>query len=60
MIINFRCKCGNTDPNKSKHYEGSLGYGAVVCKTCGRYSDHTGSFEADNWSKEFVGIAKTK
>ena len=40
----------------AKEYDGALGYEALVCKVCGRYYDHTGKHEADDWSKRFVGI----
>lgn len=57
MIIKYSCECGNTDPKKAKHYDGLLGYEAMVCTVCGRYSDHLvapGQHEADDWSKQFV------
>jgi hypothetical protein len=56
MITKFTCSCGNTDPSKAKYYDGSLGYEAIVCKCCGRYYDHTGEHEPDDWSKNFVNI----
>jgi hypothetical protein len=54
MVIKFTCECGNTDPNKTHFYDGCLGYEAIVCKCCGRYSDHSGSYPADNWSSQFT------
>ena len=59
MITKFTCKCGNTDPSKAKHYDGCLGYEAIVCKCCGRYYD-TEEHEADDWSRNFVNIDVTK
>jgi hypothetical protein len=61
MIIKFTCSCGNTDPKKAKFYDGALGYEAIVCKCCGRYSDFDNDGkerinEPDDWSKNFVGI----
>jgi len=56
MITKFTCSCGNTDPQKAKYYDGSLGYEAIVCKCCGRYYDHTGEHEPDDWSKKFVNL----
>ena len=61
MITKFTCTCGNTDPSKAKYYDGCLGYEAIVCKCCGKYYDHTGEHEPDDWSKDFVNIdAKLK
>lgn len=54
MITKFDCTCGNTDPRKAKYYDGALGYEAIVCTVCGRYSDHTGEHPADDWSKTFI------
>jgi hypothetical protein len=56
MITKFTCSCGNTDPSKAKYYDGCLGYEALICTCCGRYYDHTGEHEPDNWSKNFVNI----
>jgi hypothetical protein len=54
MITQFSCKCGNNDPRKAMHYDGSIGYEATVCRKCGRYSDHNGEYDADEWSKQFI------
>jgi hypothetical protein len=56
MITQFTCTCGNTDPQKAQHYDGAVGYEALICTVCGRYYDHvgTGEHEADEWSQQFV------
>lgn len=56
MITSFECPCGNKNVSKTKEYDGVLGYSAIICMDCGRFSDHTGSHEADDFSKGFVGI----
>ena len=56
MITKIKCSCGNTDPKKAKHYDGMLGYEAIICTDCGKYSDHQGEHEADEFSKSYVGI----
>jgi hypothetical protein len=57
MIVEFTCPCGNNDPKKAKHYDGALGYEALICTVCGRYFDHTeGEHEPDEWSKQFVKL----
>jgi|ERR1035437_8611018 hypothetical protein len=56
MIKTFTCSCGNTDPQKAKAYEGLLGYEALVCKVCGRFSDYQGEHEAGDWSRQLVGL----
>lgn len=53
MIIKFNCSCGNTDSKKAKHYEGMLGYEAIVCTCCGTYYDCTGEHPADDWSNNY-------
>jgi transcription elongation factor Elf1 len=58
MITQFNCPCGANSISDAKKYDGSLGYEAVVCRQCGRYSDDNGSHEADDWSKDFTGIRK--
>ena len=60
MITKFTCTCGNTNPKKAKEYDGLLGYEAIVCKACGRYSDYQGEHEADDWSRWFVGLLNLK
>lgn len=55
MIISFDCPCGNTDPKEAKFYDGALGYEAIVCKYCGRYSDHFGMHDCDDWSESYIG-----
>ena len=57
QIISFNCPCGNTDPKKSRHYDGCLGYEALVCTVCGKYSDHNSEepHDADEWSIQFLG-----
>lgn len=59
MIIKFSCACGNTSPSRAKEYDGSLGYEAIVCLDCGRYSDHSGEHEADKWSLDFCDVKKS-
>ena len=54
MITKFTCKCGNTNPLKSFHYDGALGYEAFVCLVCGCYSDYSGNYDPDEWSKELI------
>ncbi len=54
MIIKFTCSCGNNDPKKAHYYDGCLGYEALVCKVCGKYSDHNGEHEPDHWSEQFI------
>lgn len=54
MLLSFECQCGNCDVTKAKEYDGSLGYEAVICLACGRYSDHTGNHAADAWSSSFI------
>lgn len=60
MITQFTCPCGNQDPKEAKHYDGAIGYEAIVCKKCGNYSDEFGEHEADAWSQSFVGLPVTK
>lgn len=61
-IVEFKCKCGNTDPKKAYSYDGALGYEALVCMCCGRYYDHVGTseHEKDQWSEQFMMLIKTK
>lgn len=59
MITKFTCSCGNTDPKKAKEHDGMLGYEALVCKVCGKYSDYQGEHEADDWSRWFIGLPNT-
>lgn len=54
MITKFTCTCGNTNPKKAYNYDGALGYEAMVCLICGNYSDFSGNYEADYWSKELI------
>jgi hypothetical protein len=54
MLIKATCPCGNNDVLRFIDYDGSLGYGAVICKTCGRYSDMEGEHEADLWSQNLI------
>ena len=54
-VLKFSCACGNRDPGKVIEHDGALGYEAIVCKVCGRYSDHVGKHEADEWSLPLVG-----
>lgn len=56
-IMGAICTCGNTDHKKNKHYDGCLGYEALVCTVCGRYLDHLSEtpHEADDWSLQFIG-----
>lgn len=61
-IVEFKCKCGNTDTNKAYAYDGAVGYEALVCMCCGRYYDHVGDgeHEKDDWSEQFMMLIKTK
>jgi len=54
MIISFTCSCGNTDPKNAKHYDGCLGYEAIVCTECGTYYDNEGEHEPDDFSIDFI------
>jgi hypothetical protein len=54
MITKITCACGNTDVKKALHYNGCLGYEAIICKCCGRYSDYATSHEASDWSKDYL------
>ncbi len=58
MVTQFKCQCGNQDPTNVQEYDGLLGYEALICKCCGRYSDHFGEHDADKFSKQF--LTKTK
>lgn len=58
-VLPFRCSCGNCNPDKTKIYHGSQGYEATVCMLCGEYTDRTGHYEADEWSREFVGLQQS-
>lgn len=50
----MNCTCGNTDPSKAKHYDGALGYMAIICTSCGRYSDHEGEHPKDKFSMQYL------
>lgn len=54
MIKSAKCACGNTTPSEFVEYDGCLGYEAIICKHCGRFADHTGEHEADEWSKQYI------
>lgn len=54
MLVEYKCECGNTDVSKAKEYDGAMGYEAIVCLECGRYSDDTGGHPADTWSCSFI------
>ena len=55
-IKSFNCLvCGNMDRNKTKFYDGALGYEAIICTECGAFSDHLGFFPANQWSLEMIG-----
>jgi hypothetical protein len=54
MIVSAICVCGNITPALFYEYDGCLGYEATVCVCCGRYTDHTGEHEPDDWSKRYV------
>jgi hypothetical protein len=63
MVISINCPCGNTNPKHTLEYDGMLGYEAVVCTVCGRYSDFDlegkeRQNEPDDWSKKFIKIYK--
>ncbi len=47
MVKTFSCKCGNKDPHQTVEYHGLLGYEALICKKCGRYSDYSGDHEPE-------------
>lgn len=54
MITQFNCNCGTTNISDAHYYDGAIGYEAIVCKRCGRYSDHMGTYDADEWSRQFI------
>jgi hypothetical protein len=54
MVTKFNCTCGNQDPKKVKEYDGCLGYEALICLDCGKYYDHTGEHEPDEFSMSFI------
>lgn len=56
MIVKIEqaCKCGNKNIRDFIEYDGSLGYEAVICTKCGRYSDYSGDYEPNEWSKEYI------
>ena len=54
MIVSFNCTCGNDDVGKAVEYDGAVGYEAIICTACGRYSDSEGVHEKDTWSMEFI------
>ena len=54
MITKIECTCGNQDPKKAKVYEGLLGYEAIICTECGKYQDHEGEHQADEFSMNFM------
>jgi len=54
MITKMACACGNTDVKKGIYYHGMLGYEAIICTCCGRYSDHLGEHEKDEWSISYL------
>lgn len=61
MITKFDCVCGNKDVHKAKHYDGMMGYEAIVCKVCGTYYDFDvkgkpRTNKPDEWSRNFVGL----
>jgi hypothetical protein len=42
-VISFHCdNCSNTNPNKTKVYEGMMGYESITCLCCGTFYDHSG------------------
>lgn len=54
MVTRFKCSCGNQDPKKVHVHEGMLGYEALICTCCGRYQDHEGEHQADEFSSNFI------
>ena len=50
----MNCSCGNTDVKKALYYDGCLGYDAIVCTCCGRYSDYNGEHSKDDWSADYL------
>jgi hypothetical protein len=46
------------DPNKTKAYDGALGYEAVICLKCGRYYDQEGIHEAETDKNNVLYIKK--
>lgn len=56
MILKFHCKCGANSADDAIHYDGHVGYEAVICKKCGHYYDHEGVHEPDDFSLSIAGI----
>lgn len=63
MITSFNCHtCGNFDKSKATHYDGMLGYSAVICNCCGTKYDFAGVHPLDpeskkedsQWAKKFI------
>ncbi len=55
----FNCHhCANTDPQQSRHYDGCLGYEAVVCLKCGAYHDQQPR-KPDAWSLTWTGLYRS-
>jgi len=56
MIIRIEtpCQCGNENPEDFVEYDGALGYEAIICRDCGRYSDLEGMHEADEFSRQYL------
>lgn len=51
----FSCdNCHNTDRSKAFHYDGLLGYEAIICLCCGTYYDVEGKHEKDSWSAQYM------
>ncbi len=53
LVREHICICGNNEDYK--FYDGCLGYEALVCEKCGRYWDHFGQHNSDEWSLNYIG-----
>ena len=56
MLISLSspCNCGNDNPREFIEYNGCIGYEAFICARCGRYFDHAGEYDADDFSKRIL------
>lgn len=59
MIIKCSCDCGNEDTKDFHEYYGYLGYEAVICRKCGKYYDHEGKHNVDQFSIRFLNQTAT-
>lgn len=61
MITSFNCHtCGNFDKSKATHYNGMLGYSAVICNCCGTKYDFAGvhPLDPENKKEDFIWVQR--